>query len=301
MTKYLEIDSIFIIQSLEEHENKTGNYFKEEFEYLVNENNLKIEVNIINCENFKEFKSIINGIINDDSINYPWIHIDCHGSIDNGLEFSNGSEIGWDELRKILIPLNIKAKFNLPLSLSTCYGANFLGEIGSDKMEPSPCRLLMGPTTEVSPADLMRNFRSFYRNLFYGFNLKNAVEVIEKSEDGDFWLIELAERWFVLTMLDYIRTHCNDDALNVRARRIYKKLKKVGAKHKSISSIAREMKRDTLMNYIPFVFNQYFAIEYLPENKEKFSWVLQEIYQGVKRLKDRKIISFCLNSYKSNI
>ena len=43
------------------------------------------------------------------------------------------------------------------------------------------------------------------------------------------------------------------------------------------------------------------ALSFLPENKEKFSWVLQEIYQGVKRLKDRKIISFCLNSYKSNI
>src|ERR1700737_1205006 len=59
----------------------------------------------------------------------PFLHIACHG-VPDGLLIGDDVPIAWSKLVEILLPLQKKVDYTLPLTLSSCHGFSGYREIG---------------------------------------------------------------------------------------------------------------------------------------------------------------------------
>ena len=88
--------------------------------------------------------------------------------------------MAWRKLSEILLPLQEKTDYNVPLSISACEG--FFGwklAWGIDKKykKRRPYYSLVGPTKKEDISPLCDAFARFYRNLLVGHKrLKSALE-----------------------------------------------------------------------------------------------------------------------------
>src|SRR5262245_31996919 len=56
----------------------------------------------------------------------PYIHIGCHGEKD-GLKLTDGHKVSWQTISELLLPLQEKTDYNVPISLSSCWGYHGAG------------------------------------------------------------------------------------------------------------------------------------------------------------------------------
>ncbi len=272
-----QFNKVIIIQSLEPHEFQTGKHISDYVSNLFKESKNLIPTELINCSNKTEFLNVLTSIESDckNKGQIPILHIDCHGDLELGLEFSNGSLIQWKELASKLTLINLATRFNLLCIFSACYGGTFLGEMGA--ISPAPCWCMVAPSRTVEPDEILRGFRIFYSALINHNDVGVAVHQISKLrlEKGS-WFGEPSELWFEKVVSNYIEDHCNSKAIKKRALELYKSGMIFDQKI-SISEAKRRIKDQNRQKvFLPY-FETYFMIKEIPENSKRFERVLKDL------------------------
>jgi hypothetical protein len=279
-------NKIVIIQSLEPDEVETGKILFEFISSLGSETEFyDVPVEIINCGHARDFLEIMSRLTQDAANgDIPLLHVECHGSALDGLEFENSSTLSWESVSEALLPLNIASRFNLLAVFSACFGAHFLGQMGA--MHPSPCWCLVAPTKRVDVAEVLGGFRAFYSALFHENNMGSAVRAISKCRlSHGRWLSEPAELWFESLVTGYVKQHCNQQAARTRAKQMFRQLKKE-RKHRGIGALLRMLRQRNRTDLLNKYFETYFIIEQLPENTQRFASTRRRVQKRFSELRD---------------
>lgn len=280
------LTKIVIIQSLEPHESKTGKNLSEFIVSVVLEYNLKIPVELINCENKFEFLEILGRLSTEAKTagEKPLIHVECHGSIQEGLEFENGSTLTWPEVASSLLELNVACRFNLLAAFSACFGGHFLSQM--EAVHPSPCWCMVAPTEKIDPGELLNGFRTFYSTLLQHTDVGIAVAELRKIRlSTGRWFGQVAELWFETIVIGYIERHCTVEAARVRAKKLYRKLKRTGTT-KSIGNIMRTSRQHNRQGLLAKYFDIYFLTAEIPENIQRFEAARTRLDLKLRKLQE---------------
>jgi hypothetical protein len=274
---------IVIVQSLEPSETETGRILSEFISGNQNLADTNLPIQVINCGYAAEFLEIVQQLTTEAAVgNVPLLHVECHGDLESGLEFENGSTLSWELVAAALLPLNVASKFNLLSVFSACFGAHFLGQMGA--IEAAPCWCMIAPTETVDPGEILAGFRAFYSVLFRDRDMGSAVSAIAKCKlSRGRWLWEPAEVWFEKLITGYVEVHCNKSAARKRAKIIYRQLKEQG-QQKGIGAllrILRAINRDSLLGHY---FDTYFIIDQVPGNTRRFENLRQRVRTELARL-----------------
>jgi hypothetical protein len=116
----------------------------------------------------------------------PYIHIGCHGEKDR-LILTDGEHVSWEKLSELLFPLQEKTDYNIPISLSSCWGYHGAGlayVIDPKYQKRRPYYSLVGPTKQEYPTPLCDAFARFYRHLLVEFEDTN-VAVKSANAEGE--------------------------------------------------------------------------------------------------------------------
>ncbi|HTB86265.1 MAG TPA: hypothetical protein VK742_21635 [Candidatus Sulfotelmatobacter sp.] len=109
----------------------------------------------------------------------PYVHISCHGQKD-GLHLGDNPLTPWSILSNTLLPLFEKTDYNVPLSLSSCwgyYGAQLAYGMDQKYQKRRPYYSLVGPKQEEKIGPLCESFGVFYYNLLVRFkSLKKSIK-----------------------------------------------------------------------------------------------------------------------------
>ena len=142
------------------------------------------------ARNTQELRGVISAIIAyrssycDPRKAIPYVHISCHGSQDE-LLIGTVDHMPWRSLSDILLPLQEKTDYNVPLSISACegfYGWKLAWGIDKKYRKRRPYYSLVGPTNKEAIGPLCDAFAQFYRRLLMNYQkLKSALEQANRS------------------------------------------------------------------------------------------------------------------------
>ncbi len=266
---------IVVIESLPNGEAKTGSEIYGYIEAQIRENNLPISVVFRQCESKVEFLSILEAICKEiDSKNeYPWIHIECHGSsAEDGIVLSNGDLITWQELKPKFTEINSACKCNLMVVMAACNGAHLTEVL--QPIDRAPCWGLLGPTNELYPDDLLASFRVFYLNLLSSLNGDVALIGLRKviEERNLSFMLVTAQEFFREVYSGYLSEYCTDKAYWRRA----KNMKKGDIKGLSIQDLVLKLKEQEPDEFQKFK-NKFFMCDLYPENSARFPIIYKDV------------------------
>ena len=286
MLSGFSFSKIVIVQSLELHEVQTGVALSEYVVGLLQEHGYSIEVGLVRCSCALEFKATIQGLV-EEAIRtgaVPLLDVECHGDPREGLIFENGSSMAWVEVAAALLPLNRATRFNLLAIFSACFGAHFLQQMGV--INPAPCWCMVAPTEIVDPGEVMSGIRAFYRHLIEDQDMNAAIFAVAKSplENGG-WFCELAERWYEILIVSYIKNHCTKDAIRERAKKVYRQLKENGVTNCGVGRVIRTLKAHNRELLVRSYFESYFMLDSIPENRVRFKGALLRTEKAVAKFR----------------
>ncbi len=119
----------------------------------------------------------------------PFLHIACHG-LPDGLVVGDDVPVPWGTLVQLLLPLQQKVDYTLPLTLSSCHG--FSGyRVALQEMEgfekKRPYCFLVGPQSTLSTKELILSTAALYRGLLEDYiglpkSIQKANEHIQKAD-----------------------------------------------------------------------------------------------------------------------
>jgi hypothetical protein len=118
----------------------------------------------------------------------PVIHISAHGS-QEGVQFTTGESITWDELRLWLKPINKALNGMLLLCMSSCHGYSGIRMAMDLHDEADPFLALIGNGRTPTWPETAVAFTTLYHLLGNGHYLKNAVSAMYiASGNPEFYL-----------------------------------------------------------------------------------------------------------------
>jgi hypothetical protein len=280
-----DFNKILIIQSLEPHETPTG---KINFDFLKDEilqSNRKINVELIECDSKNDFIKILEQLEKNAKLGEkPFIHVECHGSKKEGLEFANGSTLPWELLAEHMRNINIASRFNLTAVFSACFGGYFLKEMNIIKA--APCYAIIAPQDEITPSDCLAVFRIFYRILMETLDMGEAImKVSEKYFDQGRWFGQLAETWFEYIAMDYLEKQCSNKRARIRAEQIQKEILLSGKKPPSMKAMLEILRKQNSNAIIDGFFNTFYITREIPENKVRFYNVAKRMSSNLNKLR----------------
>lgn len=121
------------------------------------------EFDISNKSEFKEFIREAAIAIKCSGVR-PIIHVDMHGSVENGLSIaSSGESISWAELCPMLQVLNVCSGNNLCVIATTCFALRAILPMNISR--PVPFFALLAPEEEVQNWFIEQNIVGFYSDL----------------------------------------------------------------------------------------------------------------------------------------
>ena len=177
MLRNFVFNKVFVIESLENNERKTG---KELYNDILKWKPLQsgmvftCEFIDLNCRN--DFFDFFNKIQNDAYLGLkPIFHFEIHGLKDkSGLSLKNGEIIHYKELAIALSTVNQIIGNNLFLTLSVCHGAYLLGNVQIDK--PAPFIGFVGSFDLIYNSDSLMRYTEFYDAFLMSFDLGKAIQ-----------------------------------------------------------------------------------------------------------------------------
>ncbi|MDP3836428.1 MAG: hypothetical protein Q8Q82_20950 [Hydrogenophaga sp.] len=276
---FLRFNRLYIIESLESHEVKTGQILFDYLKPIIEDADFNLPMGHYTTESVQGFRDVLAEVLaNSQQGHLPWLHIECHGS-DEGLEFANGSEIGWQELCDLLRPINQACQFQLFVVLSCCQGAGIVS--GIDTGRGAPCLGLIGPSHVVHPAELLGHFRDFYRQLIATTDLGAAFRSwTSRSLENGQMAIVTAEHWWTQLMSAYLGEHATRDGIARTARR-QRKIQAAQGIVASIGSLRRKF-----IQRLPLIvenrFKAYFMLHEVPQNAARFGETFKVVQSEVK-------------------
>lgn len=172
-----------------------------------------VELNDIPCEvvtaiNKTSFIQSLQNGLSETMKKYPnlvpVVHISAHGNED-GIQLSSGEFIEWQELRKVLTPINKALNNNLLLCLSCCNGysgikmAMFLEDLHL------PFFAIIANSGKPLWSDTAVAYSSLYHLLYKGEILEDAVNGMKVASGNDKFFIESSQN-SRLGYLDYLNS-----------------------------------------------------------------------------------------------
>lgn len=278
---------IIVIQSLEAHETKTGLHLSEYIKAQIAETDHRIDLEYITCSSGAEFVSILHRLTAEAKRGgeIPIVHVECHGSANDGLEFENGSMLSWNEVASELMRLNVACKFNLLTVFSACFGGHFLSQMGV--ISPAPCWCMVAPTETVDPGEIMNSLRVFYSTLLQSVDAGKAASKISQIPlSKGRWFAKPAELWFEEVVTHYISNHCTKAATRERVKKIHRQLIDEGNPHRSIDNIKREIRRLNRENLLGKYFDEYFQTNLIPENYRRYEHARRRLESRLDEFKN---------------
>lgn len=212
----------------------------------------------------------------------PWLHLEGHGlSDENGFQLAAGAICTWTQLKEIITPLNVSVGLNLLLILATCYGGSFARVVRT--VDRAPVLGLIGPTRTIKVGKVEKDFSGFYRTFFESLSLKKALDVLNATEPKNLYYQTTAERFFYEVWKSYKKTHCTEQEINNRARRMYRE-----ARSKNLTLIPsigqfRRLIRSKEMTLFEKYRDTYFMYDIYEPNRTRFPVSYREAEEYSKR------------------
>jgi len=272
MVNDIKFNSIVIAESLAPAEVKTGTILHGRLQSLLDDlPTVPVHVfheQLVGAEAFRKLvheistKVVTAGML-------PILHIETHGSQEDGLWFADESCIGWEEFCDLITPLNRVMGFRLTVVISACFGADLLTGVRLNR--PAPCFAFIAPTEEINPAEAMGRFRDMYAVMLKTLNASETFDAMTRDKLTQGALIpQTAQNWFDMLMSEYLAEHTTPKAVKDFA------LRQFINDRNSEDSVAtmREFKR-LFKKRLPAIVEDYFATFFMlrevPENRRRFA------------------------------
>lgn len=271
--KTFKFNTIYIVESLYEDEEKTGRTLYNQLKPLEAKYN---SLNIVFCDvhSRQEWDNWMSSILNDCDTNgvFPIIHLEIHGQ-EEGIGFTNGDFISVDDINKQFRAINLASECNLFITLGVCEGLYVL--FGVRINESMPYCGAIGSFDDLWNKDIQLRYADFYETFFQTFNVYEAYKSLMTADTGydpKYRYIPLDEI-FYKCYLDYLQNGCTKDALKQRA-----------IDSMPISKLPLNNRRDKRTFQKKFIMQEkktryieykkaaetFFAVKLFPENRERF-------------------------------
>ena len=271
-----QFNAIVILDAVPEGEFNTARRLKEDLLdicYFAE----GLNVRYFRLNTIDDLDSAISSTLNEIKNNglKPWLHLDGHGLANqSGFLFADGSPCSWVQLKKIITPLNLQLKLNLILILSTCFGGSFTRVI--ETVDRAPVLGLIGPTRKVTISEVERAFPIFYKTFFESLSLSKALKALETDAPTGLYYRTTAERFFYEVWAKYKMHYCTKEAIESRARKLFKKAKKEKISPlPSVGKIKRDL-RGKESNLFEKYRDFYFMYDIDEANRERFPVTYKE-------------------------
>lgn len=207
----IKFNRIFIIQSLAENKKRdAGDQIFAEIEHILR-NDPIVDVQLINVYDSTEFFNSLREIlalVGTEGI-YPYLHFEMHG-LKEGLKLLSGDVLLWSSFKNKLLEINIKCDNNLYVSLSTCYGAEFIRLF--TVFEPCPFFGYIGPTKNIGFDEALISYTAYFKTLLSEHSFTKAIKELQliPGNEEEFQVINCLQYFTVFFAL-FKETHSLND------------------------------------------------------------------------------------------
>lgn len=187
----IDLNSVIIIESLEDDEIKTGTLlYKKLYHKFEALSPFKGNTQIKTCPTKIEFLDFLGQLVKEVRKGLrPIIQIECHGSEDgDGLITASGELIIWQELYEFLRLINIEMKNSLFLNMGVCEGGKVQEIVNIEKEAPFFC--LIGSLDSLWNDEILIGFTRFYEAMFVEKDLLKAMSDILSNKNFLAWSSE---------------------------------------------------------------------------------------------------------------
>ena len=273
-------NKLWIIESLPSGELRTGkNLFDNQLDKARQEQeDLVVEFAepITKAELFAVLEKIRNEALNGI---YPMIHFECHGCED-GLGTASGELVEWEQIREILIKINLSSKLNLMIVIAACNGAHIIKV--STKLDAAPFWAIIGPEAEVSAGHIQDNFGRFYESFFSDLDGDKAISILNEGaaySDRTYHFLSAAGL-FSRAYRAYYKKHCVGKGKKERKEHlITEALKNPDVKMRGVAWARQQVKQGLACEdqHFDMLRKRFFFINQFPENDERFPLTSEQI------------------------
>lgn len=193
----------------------------------------------------------------------PLVHLECHGAPE-GVQFADGSQATWSEMKAMLTPLNIATRLNLIVVMSACHGSALARAI--EITDAAPVWGFVGPNRVMRAWELERGFVAFYRTLLSTHSSVEAARALRATAEAGTFMVMSSERMFELASRSYQDRQCQADAIRDRAYALQLAAQARGV-HVAIEEIERKLADP---GWIERFHRVFFMVEQYPQNAERF-------------------------------
>jgi hypothetical protein len=133
----------------------------------------------------------------------PIIHLDMHGSAENGLMIAaSGEWVPWDELADVLSDINAALQNNLFVVSCACHGQHFIK--ATKLLRTCPYFVLVAPKQAVAAGFIEDRIPKFYEAMFEGDDFVAAHRQHLTPEFFEFH----SEKLLYIAIVDYVHKYC---------------------------------------------------------------------------------------------
>lgn len=248
---------------------RTGKILHDYLEAAIAERELPVIALYNECRGAEAFRRFVleltNHVHNHGLL--PLLHIEAHGSLEDGIYFADGTVLTWTELCDVIRPLNVATAYQLTVFVAACFGISVV--MGVSLKQPAPCFAMVGPSDELDPGEVLAGYRSMYKAMLTtpdGGRLVAAMSSAKPSR-GEFILMS-AQHWFELLMTKYLEEHANARGRKEAAMRQYRSLCASGIRA-DLGELKRRFKSQ-LPQVVRTYFESYFGYGIVPRNEARF-------------------------------
>ena len=274
MSKFF-FNKLFIIQSLEDSDRKTGTELENILNTWATKNNVPIQAVLFDVETKEEWEATWNGIYTSirDCANIPIIHLVMHG---------NESYVGIKKGYRGLIPLselfdkvrkaNELSRNIIFLSMAVCKGLNVIRSLSVSKHMPF-CGLLASENP-LSNDESLANYALFYKSFFTKLNIDKAkAELKANGIHPELYKLSKPEEIFMNAMCGYLESQSKDDKIEERARTIAN-MGNIDIRDEQewkdfVETVRTLVKEEDEKHYQLYV-NTFFLFDLYPEIEDRF-------------------------------
>lgn len=149
----------------------------------------------------------------------PILHIDAHGSADEGLLLApSGERATWAEVIAALRTINVATGNNLVCVFALCFGLHLYKEVSLS--EPVPAYLFFAPPAQIQVGALEDQTLAFYRQVRETKNVTAAFAATLGRAMESFHCQGL----FAKALTTYIRKNCRGQARDARREKVVTKV-----------------------------------------------------------------------------
>ncbi len=146
---------------------------------------------------------------------HPILHVDAHGSPENGLLLApSGESVGWPEVIELLRGLNVATENNLTSVFALCFGLHLYKEAALKRAVPA--YFFAAPASKISVGFLEEHTLAFYREVNRTLNVTTAFE----ETLGRYMQSFHCQGLFFQALVRYIRSHCMGKRRSDRKERL---------------------------------------------------------------------------------